>query len=95
MLYNLDGWKVKESLKKQIVSPCDDINPRWLSVSQACKYASMSRPTLMNHILNGNFYAKKDGKWRVDRYSIDTYLLSDNDDEIIRKILAGMKTVDR
>ena len=45
----------------------------------------------MSHILNGHVYAKKDGKWRVDRYSLDAYLLSDNDDEIVQKILMGVK----
>lgn len=58
----------------------NDITPRWLSVQQAGAYASMSRPTIMKHITAGNFVAKKDGKWRVDRESIDRYLSSDSED---------------
>ena len=56
----------------------EDINPRWLSVKQACRYASMSRPTLMTYVVDGNIYGSlKGGKWYVDRYSIDAFFESD------------------
>lgn len=56
----------------------DDINPRWLSVTQACKYTSMSDKTLMMYIKTGNIYGtKKGGKWYIDKYSIDEFMQSD------------------
>ncbi len=59
-----------------------DINPRWLSISSACKYASLSYKTLMRYILAGDIYGtKKGGKWIVDRLSIDRWMLSDEDQD--------------
>jgi hypothetical protein len=52
--------------------------PRWLDITQACKYASMSDKTLMSFVKSGDIYAtKKRGKWIVDRESIDLFMLSD------------------
>lgn len=54
------------------------INPRWLSITQACRYASMSDKTLMRYVLNGDIYGvKKNGKWYIDRLSTDDFFRSD------------------
>jgi hypothetical protein len=56
-----------------------DFSPRWLSITQACKYAGMSEKTLMHYILGGDVYGtKKGGKWIVDRESIDSFMLADD-----------------
>lgn len=47
---------------------------RWLKISEACKYARMSKNTLMEYIKSGDIYAtKKGGNWIVDRKSIDDF----------------------
>ncbi len=52
--------------------------PRWLSVTEACKYASMSDKTLMRHVRNGEIYGtKKGGKWFIDRCGIDSFFFLD------------------
>lgn len=57
----------------------DSLYPRWLSVTEACRYASMSDKTLMRYIREGSIYAKKvGGKWYVDRLSIDDFMKSDD-----------------
>ena len=61
------------------VRDIDDINPRWLSVTQTCKYSGMSDKTLMRHVLNGRIYgSKKGGKWYIDRFSVDAFFLNDH-----------------
>ena len=56
-----------------------DINPRWLSVRQSCRYASMSDKTIMKYVLAGYIWgAKKGGKWYIDRFSIDAFFHSDD-----------------
>ena len=51
---------------------------RWLSMTVACRYASMSDKTLMGYIKSGNIYGtKKNGKWYIDRLSIDEFMKSD------------------
>jgi hypothetical protein len=40
----------------------------------------MSRKTLMGYVHNGDIYAKKlNGKWHIDRVSIDRFMLSSDD----------------
>lgn len=57
----------------------DNITPRWLSVTIACLYSSMSDKTLMRYIKNGDIYGiKKGGKWYVDRLSMDDFMKSDD-----------------
>ena len=48
---------------------------RWLKIPQACKYAKMSKNTLMDCIISGDIRAtkRKKGGWIVDRLSIDEY----------------------
>jgi len=55
-----------------------DINPRWLSLTQACRYASMSHKTFMRYVTRCDVYGtKKGGKWYIDRFSIDLFFSSD------------------
>jgi hypothetical protein len=75
-----------------------EVTPRWLSVSLACKYASMSDKTLMRHVRSGEIYgAKKGGKWYLDRLSIDDFMRADERKirEKTERILAelGMKGI--
>jgi excisionase family DNA binding protein len=54
------------------------IEPRWLSLSEACEYAAMSDKTLLRFVGEGNIYGtKKGGKWYIDRFSIDAFMTSD------------------
>lgn len=67
-----------------------EINPRWLSVTKACHYASMSDKTLMRHVLSGEIHGKKvGGKWYIDRFSIDDFFHGDDPfiDETVARIL--------
>lgn len=69
----------------------EDINPRWLDLKFASAYCSMSENTLMRYIRDGRIYAIQidgKGKWRVDRHSIDAFLLakSVDDEEILARL---------
>lgn len=57
----------------------DDIDPRWLDLNKACTYASMSEKTLLQYINKAKdiYGTKKGGKWYIDRYSIDEFMLKD------------------
>jgi Helix-turn-helix domain len=66
-----------------------DISPRWLTLSDAGKYASMSERTLKRHILNGEIYAIKKGKWYVDKESIDAFMMQDAVD--LQRVLENLK----
>ncbi|HUJ89061.1 MAG TPA: helix-turn-helix domain-containing protein [Syntrophorhabdales bacterium] len=53
------------------------ITPRWLDLRRASAYCSMHRQTLMRHVHAGEIYATRiDGKWYVDRDSIDSFMMS-------------------
>ena len=68
----------------------DNIHPRWLSLSKACSYASMSENTLLGRIKTGDIYAtKKGGKWYVDRESIDAFF--ENEKMLAKTIVASLK----
>ena len=54
-----------------------DINPRWLSVREACRYMSMSENTLMRYVPCDIYGTKKGGKWFIDRFSIDAFMEQD------------------
>ena len=83
--------------KAELVSPpehvkarADKISPRWLSVTDACRYSSMSDKTLMRYVKTGEIYGKKlGGKWYIDRYSIDAFLKSD--EIVINETLARFR----
>jgi hypothetical protein len=67
----------------------NDINPRWLKVSDACKYASMSKKKLMGYVKDGQIYGTlKGGNWYIDRTSIDKFMLADDEmvDLMIEKL---------
>ncbi len=50
----------------------------------------MSYKTLMQHVLNDEIYGtKKGGKWYIDRYSIDRFMLADEVD--VAAIIADVK----
>jgi predicted site-specific integrase-resolvase len=67
-----------------------DINPRWLSLRQACQYASMSENTLLSHIRMGDIYGcKKVGKWYIDRESIDSFFEAEK--MLVKTIVASLK----
>jgi excisionase family DNA binding protein len=54
------------------------VTPRWLSIKQACNYASMSRNTLMAYIESGEIYGTlKGGKYFVDRDSMNAFFLDE------------------
>ena len=57
-----------------------DIHPRWLSIREACRYASMSENTLMRYVPSEIYGTKKGGKWYVDRESIDRFMDKDRQD---------------
>lgn len=66
------------------------VAPRWLSIRQACLYASMSENKLKEHINEGDIYAtKKGGKVFVDKESIDTFMLADSAE--VEKTLARIQ----
>jgi hypothetical protein len=68
------------------------INPRWLCVREACQYASMSWRKMKRHIEAGEIFAKKSGKWFVDRESIDTFFLDDSyENMMVEKLLAEFR----
>ena len=68
----------------------DDINPRWLSLKQACTYASMSENTLLSRIHKGDVYGtKKVGKWYVDRESIDLFFEAEKIE--VKTIIASLR----
>ncbi len=51
---------------------------RWLSLTEAARYVSLSDKTLMKYVNAGVIYGtRKGGKWLIDRASIDTWLEED------------------
>ena len=64
---------IAEQLEASVLSKT--AHGRWLKITQACKYAQMSKNTLMECIADGEIKAKKrkKGGWIVDRCSIDEY----------------------
>ena len=70
--------KAELTLSPNLVDVADEITPRWLSITKACRYSGMSDKTLMRYVTNGEIYgSKKGGKWYIDRNSIDTFFKSD------------------
>lgn len=56
--------------------PC----PRWLRLSDACRYAGLSTKTIKRMIGEGNLRGERTpgGHWRVDRESIDDWFSGDD-----------------
>lgn len=68
------------------------IIPRWLSLSEACQYASMSARKMKRHIKAGEIHGLKKGKWFVDRNSIDAFFRDDNFQNLmVEKVLASFR----
>lgn len=66
---------------------------RWLSLTEAAVYVSLSQKTLMKYINTGIIYGTlKGGKWLVDLVSLDTWL---EEDKIKLLNLANRRKVSR
>ncbi len=80
--FEKDIKEIKEAIRK-----IEPIYPRWLDISKACKYISLSKNTLLKYIMSGDVYAKRlNGKWIVDKKSIDEFMMSDMTDIDIKKL---------
>ena len=54
---------------------------RWMSLSEVEKYISMCSKTLLKLVRSGEVYGtRKNGKWYIDRESLDAYF---NEDRIM------------
>ncbi len=54
------------------------IYPRWMDLRLASWYSSLSKKTLLKLIMEGHIAARKlDGKWIVDKESIDFFMQKD------------------
>jgi hypothetical protein len=63
---------------EKMLEAISSLSARWLDLKAAAAYTSMSAKTLMKYIKRGEIYAShKDGKWYIDRESIDAFHLSD------------------
>lgn len=52
------------------------VAPRWLPIKVACFYSGIGEKKMLKHIESGDIYGKlDDGKWLIDRLSIDEYFL--------------------
>ncbi len=52
------------------------VAPRWLPLQAACFYAGIAEKKMLKHVDNGDIYGQlDDGKWLIDRLSIDEYFL--------------------
>lgn len=70
-----------------------DISQRWLTVTEACLYAKMSKNTLMGTIDSGHVFAsKRGGKWIVDRKSIDQYYLCGDDGKLYADVAKRIRS---
>ncbi len=55
-----------------------DITPRWLDLHETCHYVCLSRKTVMRLVNAGEIVACRvggNGKWIIDRNSIDAYFV--------------------
>jgi len=69
-----------------------DIITRWLTLSEACRYASMSSRKMKRHIKEGEIYGSKKGKWFIDRDSIDAFFLDENFQNLmVEKVLESFR----
>lgn len=71
----LSNNDIKEIAKALAVELKENLSPqsRWLTVEKTMSYTGIkSRTTILKKIKNGTFEAKKeDGRWIIDRVSID------------------------
>jgi len=64
------------------------IYPRWMDLRLASWYSSLSKKTLLKLIMEGHIAARKlDGKWIVDKESIDLFMQKDTV-EIKKRVIA-------
>ncbi len=56
-----------------------EITPMWLDIKTACQMFSISKPTLLKIIYNGEIIAsKKLGKWLICKDSLNQYFMEDH-----------------
>lgn len=71
--------KIKALVYEAVREALAGAYPRWLTFKEACEYARLSKNTLRKLIEEGHIAAKRlEGKWIVDRFSIDHFFLSDS-----------------
>ena len=74
----LDFIIKKISSFEELFNKSDKSNKTWITLQEACKRVSLSKPTLSKLINSGDITAKKlDGKWLINVDSLENYLLSD------------------
>ncbi len=62
----------------------------WISITETKEIVSLSRPTIVNLILNGSFRGKRVGrKWLIDEESIHEYMKGDETliDMMVQRVL--------
>jgi hypothetical protein len=65
------------------------VAPRWLPLNAACFYAGIGEKKMTKHCEDGDIYGTlREGKWLVDRLSIDNYMLQDK--KQMENILASL-----
>ena len=61
-----------------------------MDIEEACAYGRMSRNKLLEFVRNGEIYGtKRTGRWRIDRESIDSFLLEE--DRVEGRIYVDLK----
>ena len=74
MLTHTEITHLASQLATLVVQP----QQRWLTLKEACTYAKVKREKLSKWLVDGDIYGvKKDGKWIVDRESIDAFYNSE------------------
>ena len=90
ILEKLDNIEKKLAILEEQISKEDRSVKTWITLQEACKKVSLSKPTLLKLINNGDITAKKlDGKWLINVDSLEDYLLGDkiNIENFIRSML--------
>jgi hypothetical protein len=65
-------------IKELLYQIANRVYPRWMDLRLASWYSSLSKKTLLRLIMEGHISARKlDGKWIVDRESIDLFMQQD------------------
>ena len=75
MLYNINKEMI--NIKKQI-NEISKSTKTWITLQEASKRVSLSKPTLLKLINNGDITAKRlSGKWLINVNSLEDYLSGD------------------
>lgn len=85
----LDFIIKKISSFEELFNKSDKSNKTQITLQEASKRVSLSKPTLLKLINNGDITAKKlDGKWLINVDSLENYLLGDK--KIIDNFIKSM-----